>query len=86
MDKEAIKHYITTISERTDDELVHHLKCSLSKKKEADKIAIKPIIIAIDKERKKRGTNKAIEAKKEIEVSQTADDYEGVSSDRDVQV
>lgn len=63
MTKDLVKMYIDTIKDILDDDLVHHLKCALTKKRASEKVLLKPVILAIDKERKRRGTVKSVASK-----------------------
>ncbi len=53
--KELIRLYIKNIKEVLADDLAHNYKICLSKSTAKEKALYKPLIIAIEKERKSRG-------------------------------
>ncbi len=54
MTKEQVDHTITTLPQLVDDTLIHYLKCASSKQTAAEKKLLKPLIAAIEKERRSR--------------------------------
>ena len=61
--KQLIDQTISNITAYPDDELVHMLKCASSTTSAVDKKLFKPLISAIEKERRKRGTASTISTK-----------------------
>ena len=51
---EDIRQFIKSLHSYSDEELVHFYKCSLTKHSSSDKKLYKPLILAIEKERKSR--------------------------------
>lgn len=56
MTEELIAKEISLLADATDERLEHLLKCSLSRKSTKEKELLKPLIKAVEKERKSRGT------------------------------
>lgn len=56
MTKDDIKEAIASIPDLSDEDLIHYTKCALSKEKPAEKAMLKPLLLAIEKARRKRGT------------------------------
>lgn len=79
--EEQIAHYISTIGEQTDDQLVHAFKIVSSKTSAKDKKLYGPVLTAINKERRKRGTITIsskivpVSGKKTTELGASPDDY-----------
>ncbi len=52
--EEQVNEVIKDISTYSDEQLVHYFKCVLGKQSASQKALFKPLITAIEKERKKR--------------------------------
>lgn len=72
-----VKDTIKNITELSDEQLIHYYKCALSKKLASEKKLYAPLITAIEKERKKRGTTTITSAvKPKPPVGSASDMYE----------
>lgn len=74
---DLIKQTISTIDTFSDEDLVHYYKCCLTKQSNAEKKLYATLVTAIEKERRKRGSAKALAKAEEKEPNPTADMYEG---------
>ena len=75
MTTDQVKDTITVLPSLSDEVLVHYMKCALSKQSAAEKKLYAPLLTAIEKERRKRGTSSTITKALTPKVSDTADAY-----------
>lgn len=75
---EQVKLAMQSLKDWSDDQLVHHFKIISSKHTKAEKTLYKPLMTAIEKERRARGTVSTISSKQpKLTTNSTADMYEG---------
>ena len=76
MTEAQIKDTISTLPSLSDDVLVHYYKCASSNDSAKAKKLLAPLMTAIEKERKKRGSASTLSSKPlAVSTSEIAKDY-----------
>ena len=68
---EDIRLFIQTLSTYSDEDLVHFYKCCLTKQSASDKKLYRPLVLAIEKERKSRNKFKELDNETQSDSSGT---------------
>ena len=68
---EDIRLFIQTLQNHSDEDLVHFYKCCLTKQSSTEKKLYRPLVLAIEKERKSRNKLKELDNETQSDSSGT---------------